>query len=409
MTVAIMSSCSKDDDVKVINKDISISPESGPKNTVVTISGIAFGTDATKVKVFFNDMEAEVQSVTDNQIEAIVPVKAGTGLVKIKLDGADNFGPEFTYTLIGEVTTFAGTAGNLGLLYLDGVGADARFNRPNIAIGPQGNLWVADILNRKIRKVTPEAVVSTFAISMDVSPHAITVDGQGNLYIIDDTHLIQKITPNGDVSIFAGSTNGFADGSGANAQFSYPSSIAVDGQGNVYVADVLNNKIRKITPNGMVSTLAGSSLGSDDGTGTNAKFKYPEAVAVDANGFVYVTDTGNNRIRKITPNGEVTTIAGSAISGYGEGTGVNARFNTPAGINVDSDGNVYVSDLGNYAIRKITPEGVVSTLAGGSKGIKDGAGYEAEFFSPTSLVVDAQGSIYVAETAANIIRKITQE
>ena len=179
--------------------------------------------------------------------------------------------------------------------------------------------------------------------------------------------------------------------------------MAVDGSGNVYVADSGNYTIRKITPAGVVSTLAGlaGSSGSADGTGSAARFYYPTGVAVDGSGNVYVADTGNYTIRKITPAGVVSTLAGLAGStGSADGTGSAARFYYPYGVAVDGSGNVYVADTGNYTIRKITPAGVVSTLAGtaGSSGSADGTGSAARFNYPTGVAVDGSGNVYVADS-----------
>jgi len=172
------------------------------------------------------------------------------------------------------------------------------------------------------------------------------------------------------------------------------------------VADDINHRIRKITPTGTVTTIAGSTSGADDGVGINAKFHNPTGVTLDAAGNIYVADAGNNRIRMITPTGTVTTIAGSTV-GVTEGTGTAAKFNKPVGIAIDASGNIYVADDENERIRKITTGSVVSTLAGGFlSGLADGVGGDAKFNSPSGLAIDASGKIYVADRHNHSIRKI---
>ena len=212
------------------------------------------------------------------------------------------------------------------------------------------------------------------------------------------------------VSTLAGSgVPGFADGPGATAQFRNPVGVAVDAAGNVYVADHSNSRIRKVSPAGVVSTLAGSGLyGFSDGPGATAQFGGPTGVAVDAAGNVYVADLGNQRIRKVSPAGVVSTLAGSGVSGFADGPGATAQFNLPLGVAVDSAGNVYVADGINQRIRKVSPAGVVSTLAGsGVFGFADGPGATAQFWGPTGVAVDSAGNVYVAEGGNQRIRKVS--
>ena len=343
-----------------------------------------------------------------------------------------DFSPETTVTVI---STFAGLAGTIGSA--DGTGSAARFSYPHgVAVDSLGNVYVAEYGNHTIRKITPGGVVSTFAGlagstgSADGTASAarfdalfgVAVDSAGNVYVADlNNHTIRKITPGGVVSTLAGLPGSggtwgqpiSADGTGSVARFSYPTDVAVDSAGNVYVTDQNNHTIRKITPGGVVSTLAGlpGSSGSADGTGSAARFYYPFGVAVDSVGNLYVTDSYNDTIRKITPDGVVSTLAGVAGSiGSADGTGSAARFDHPRGVAVDRAGNVYVADWGNYTIRKITPGGVVSTFAGvaGSTGSVDGTSGSATRFNGTSgVAVDSAGNVYVADYGSHTIRKGT--
>jgi sugar lactone lactonase YvrE len=203
------------------------------------------------------------------------------------------------------------------------------------------------------------------------------------------------------------------NGTGVAAAFNGPTGVATDGSGNIYVADAVNNTIRKITSAGVVSTLAGTAgiKGHADGTGAAASFNYPNGVAVDVAGNVYVADSGNFTIRKITSAGVVTTLVGSAgTSGSSNGTGSAASFNFGgkylSGIAVDGNGNVYLADSNNYAVRMITSAGVVTTLAGGQVGSADGTGTSASFGNLNGIVVDGSGNVYVADDNYTI-RKIT--
>jgi len=212
---------------------------------------------------------------------------------------------------------------------------------------------------------------------------------------------------NATVSTLAGSTEGFADGAGSKAQFHRPFGLAMDKAGNLYVADSRNSRIRKVSPQGETSTFAGGESGFADGKGGEAKFEGPADIAMDAKGNLYVTDYEGNHIRKISPEGEVSTLAGSGESGFADGTGSEAKFNTPVGIVLDKAGNLYVADGGNNRIRKVSPKGEVSTLAGGEEGFADGTGSQAQFHYPLGLAIDAAGNLYVADTENNRIRKVS--
>lgn len=247
------------------------------------------------------------------------------------------------------------------------------------------------------------------------SPYAVAIDAAKNIYVSDTVnHTIRKVAPDGTVSTLAGSAGlfGSADGTGSAARFNFPVGIGLDAAGNVYVADSKNFTIRKITPAGVVTTFAGAAFqpGSADGTGTAARFLLPYGLAVDAAGDVYVADGGNSLIRKITPAGVVTTLAGSAgQTGLVNGTGASARFNLPFGLAVTSSGNLIVADSGNNAIRQVTPAGTVSTLSGtaGLSGAVDGTAAVARFNDPRGVAVNAAGTIFVADYGNSTLREIT--
>jgi|GEM_PF-592406 len=347
----------------------------------------------------------------------------------------------------GVVTTLAGN-GEWG--YVDGTGKDARFDSPQgVTIDAQGNLYVAVAYNYCIRKVTPTGVVTTFAGNGEwgyvdgtgkdarfLHPGDITIDAQGNLYVLDEEGdnggNIRKVTLTGVVTTLAGSRRGYVDGEGCAAQFGRPMGMAIDAKGNLYVADADNHCIRKVTPKGVVTTLAGALgegegegyafpvAGYADGTGRDAQFSYPCGMAIDANDNLYVADSNNHCIRKVTPTGVVTTLAGSTeggydAGGYADGTGKDARFQWPVGITVDAEGNLYVADSNNHCIRKVTPTGVVTTLAGdtsggyNASGYANGAGSAARFSYPSGITVDAEGNLYVADNGNHCIRKVTPD
>jgi hypothetical protein len=321
------------------------------------------------------------------------------------------------------VTTLAGS-GSIGST--DGTGAGASFHFPvGAAVDALGNVYVADYGNNLIRMVTSAGVVTTVAGSgakgwadgtgtgaSFSAPWGVALDSSRNLYVADKgNNRIRKVTSAGIVTTLAGSaTLGSADGTGSAASFNNPTGLAVDASGNIYVADYGNNEIRKITSTGVVTTWAGNAIlsGSTDGTGTAASFYGPSGITVDSSGNLYVADANNNRIRKITPSGAVTTWAGNSARGSTDGTSTAASFYGPSGVAIDVSGNLYVADASNNKIRKINPFGAVTTMAGtGSQGSTDGTGSAASFYTPTGVAVDTSGVVYVADEGNSKIRKIT--
>jgi sugar lactone lactonase YvrE len=317
-----------------------------------------------------------------------------------------------TYT----VSTFAG--GESGLL--NGTTAMAQFKLPhNLIFDSNGNLFISDSENHQIRKITVDGIVSTLAgstigfangfksLAKFNKPIGMAFDANGNLYVADsENNKIRKITSEGLVSTFAGSTVGYEDNNiGILAKFNKPEGITIDATGNFYVTDKSNFKIRKISPTGVVTTLAGSDSGFLNATGINAKFSGPRGIILDNTGNLLVADSGNHKIRKITPSGEVTTFAGNSM-GFQDGTLETTLFNFPTSLGKDLLGNIYVVDTLNHSIRKISSTGQVTTIAGSASGYQDGLGGDAKFSFPTDIKADNAGNLFIVDYGNNRIRKI---
>ena len=373
----------------------------------------------------------------------------------------------------GVVTTLAGSPGVFG--YADGTGTAANFNNmKQLAIDSSGNIFVADYSNYCVRKVTPAGVVTSMpgcqqysvtSVAVDPSGNVffyypgynynvmykiavgsssattfagrsgvpssvdgvgtlsafnngnggMTSDASGNVYMFEDLSIrIRKISPTANVTTLAG-TGTFADGNGTSAMFYNSYGIAVDANGTAYIADTGNHRVRIVSKSGAVSTLAGSGTpGFADGAGASAMFNNPSGIAVDASGAVYVADSSNNRIRKVTSSGTVTTLAGSGTAAWSDASGTSASFSNPTGVAVDASGNVYVADKGNNRVRVVSASGVVRTLAGsGANAMTDGVGAGASFKTTSyyyfGIAVDSNGVVYVTDAASNRIRTIATD
>ena len=327
------------------------------------------------------------------------------------------------------VSTLAGSPTGKNKEHADGIGSAARFDWPmGLAVGVDGTLYVTDTYQHTIRRITPTGVVTTLAGSPALSgsqdglgaaarfnhPVGLAVAGNGLLYVADiDNHLIRSITPEGLVRTVAGAagSKGSADGPAATARFNSPYGVVLGPAGELYVADTYNQTIRKLTPAGDVSTLAGlaGQKGYVDGPATQARFSHPSGIAIGPDGTLYVADDDNQVVRQITPAGLVTTLAGTpGKKGFADGPATTARFHAPTSVAVDASGTVYVADYINSVIRQISPQGQVSIFAGLLKGWGhlDGSLQEARFKFPFGVAVGPTGWVYVTDTSSRTIRLI---
>ena len=321
------------------------------------------------------------------------------------------------------VTTFAGTSNVAG-----GVdGTPGTFNSPyGLAVDAARNVVVADTINNTVRRITPGRVVSTVAGTLgqpgflDATgaaarfnfPVGVAADGAGNVLVADArTFTIRRVSAVGVVATFAGAglQAGTADGPAASARFLLPYGVAVDAAGTIYVAEGGSHVIRRVSAAGVVTTLAGTAgaAGFADGAGAAARFNVPWGIAVDAAGTVYVADSENHVIRRISAAGVVSTLAGqNGVTGYADGAGAVARFQQPRGLAVDAGGNLFVADHGNHTVRRISAAGAVETIAGspGITGDADSVGAAARFYYPAAVAVDGN-AVYIADSGNNLIRR----
>lgn len=329
--------------------------------------------------------------------------------------------PQSASVITGRPVSFSVTATGTGTLAYqwakDGkaiLGAQAAtltLYNPSLQDAGQYVVTVSNTLGT----ATSSAAILTVAAGLTfTSPFGVVSDASGNLYVSDaENHAIWKVDSTGLKTLLAGTPGapGSADGVGSAAQFRFPGGLAFDPSGNLLVADTGNDTLRRIAPDGTVTTLAGSAglPGSTDAVGAAARFNAPIGLAVDGSGVAYLGDSGNHTIRRVATDGTVTTYAGLAGQpGYLNGSAPSAQFNEPNGVTLAADGTLYVADYGNSCIRAISPTGSVSTLAGqpGTHGSADGTGSAASFYWPVGLAMDASGNVWVADTYNHTLRKI---
>ena len=331
----------------------------------------------------------------------------------------------------GTITTIAGT-GKDGFSGDGGPASQAQLNFPTgVAVNGEGNLYIADVGNHRIRKVDSTGTITTFAgtgergfggdggpaiqAQLD-APTGVAVDGAGNLYIADrNNSRIRKVDSIGTITTIAGGGGFGEDGGPAiQARLSLPYSVAVDGAGNLYIADQYNNRIRRVDSTGTITTIAGTGelgFGGDGGPATQARLFLPYGVAVDGAGNLYIADQYNHRIRKVDSTGTITTIAGTGERRFGGdgGPAIQAQLDEPTGVVVDGAGNLYIADLANHRIRKVDSTGTITTIAGtGEQGFggNDGPASQAHLFFPIAVAVDGAGTLYIADVGNHRIRKV---
>ncbi len=401
----------------------------------------ASGTVIAVVTATTDSNEALVFSMESVTVDGAIEIDSSTGEIRVvdsslldfetlpeiittivvTLENTDIiFAQEITIGLIDVIealtaSTFAGSTEG----YVDGDISIATFNRPTgMATDAAGNIYVTEYGNHTVRKITPAGQVSTLVGGFNgfadgtgtdaklFRPTDIIMGVDGFLYVADSwNNRIRKVSLAGVVTTFAGGSSGFVDGMGNAAKFNKPSGLTTDADGNIYVADLENQSIRKITTAGVVSTLAGGTEGYNNGTGSSAQFKDPRAIVLSNNNELMVTDQFGRTVRKVTLAGVVTVFAGNGVSGSSDGVGTSSSFGVPNGITIDNDGNLLVSDRSEHNIRKITPNAEVTTIAGTrSSGSNDGVASQATFYNPAGMLVTADGTIYIADYDNHRIR-----
>ena len=388
---------------------------SGVISTIAGTGGIGFGGDGGAA------VRAQLRSPTGVAVD---------GAGNLYIADRDNQRVRKVDSL-GVITTIAGT-GERGFGGDGGPAIRAQLTSPiGVAVDGGGNLYIADRGNYRIRKVDSSGTITTFAGTGDHrfsgdggpadeaslwSPYDVATDGAGNLYIAAESHSrVRKVDSSGIISTVAGSGRrgyGGDGGPATAARLSSPYSVAVDGGGNLYIADRSNHRIRKVDSSGIISTITGSVKPGDGGPAIQAQLRYPSGVATDSYGNLYIADPGNDRVRRVDSTGVISTVAGTGESGFSGdgGPAIQAQLDTPLGVATDGAGNLYIADYSNDRIRKVDSSGVISTVAGSDSsyffGGDGGPAVQAQLASPDDLAVDGTGNLYIADRYNHRIRKV---
>jgi hypothetical protein len=436
IAIALVSSCRKkdQDECPVCPVVEGISPSVAHGNDTVTITGKQFAASNNIVKL--NGVSATILSQSESKVVALVPPNCGTGPVSVDIDDelTSNRNVIFTYTYKYTITTLAGVPGGLG--ETDGIATAARFNFPKgIVSDKSGNVYVADRSNNCIRKIK-SGIVSTFAGKKGLTggfvnsanpllaefnfPYGMDINSSGELFVADlFNDAIRKILPSGAVSTLAGKGGvaGDVDGIGINAQFNWPSDLTIFQDSILFVADYLNNKIKRVSANGRTITLAGNKIsGNTNGTLATSSFFFPLGISMFDNSSFLIVDNGNVKIRSLNFSSNTTAdFAGAGIVGAFNGRSSSATFNYPTDVAIRTIGGqkeVFVADQSNNVIRLIDPSGIVSTVVGdGVPGFKNGEGIQARLNRPYGIAFDAVDNsiLYITDEGNHCIRKVVIE
>ena len=368
----------------------------------------------------------------------------GVGVVAVAAVAATG---AFGSSSAGPITTIAGT-GTAGFSGDGGPAKRAKLDGPqSVALDRQGNVYILDARNNRVRRVSPGGKITTIAgggkgdlnagdggpatSAVLTLPDTVAVDTRGNVYIAGEANVVRKVSRGGTISKFAGRYPedpaalplpipcGSDGGPATSAELLTPFGMAVDARGNVYIAEADGYRVRKVSPSGTITTIAGTGkfgFSGDGGPATSARLKNPQDVAVDGKGNVYIADSADNRVRKVSPGGRITTFAGTGKRGFSGdgGRATRAKLSTPSGIAIDGNDNVYIADYSNARVRKVSPSGKITTIAGTGDGISRGYGFSgdggpairAQLNGPDDVAVDGKGNVYIADRGNERVRMV---